>query len=121
MDTSNKAEKHKKTLKHCVWAIKLRMKQKRSLPFSNESTEGLSNPSFLGTTCFEILRTSALLLTVSFEAFLALADEVCRKVATFGVFHTSSGQNGVLTLVDINAIVAVASVACKKRSPDCQI
>ena len=55
-------------------------------------------------------------MTVSFEAFLALADEVCRKVATFGVFHASSGQNGVLTLVDINAIVAVASVACKKRS-----
>ena len=41
MDTSNKAEKHKKTLKHCVWAIKLRMKQKKVSPLLKCKTRQL--------------------------------------------------------------------------------
>jgi len=50
-------------------------------------------------------------LPVSFEAFLALADEMCWKIAAFCVGDTSARQLWIFTLVDVLTVVPVTAVA----------
>lgn len=70
-------------------------------PASNQALSGAASPAAAAAGMHSVALTSAFLLAVPFESWVAATHEVGGEVAALGIGHAPGGYCRVVTLVDV--------------------